>query len=522
MSRYTDQHPQFLKWNATTQTLAPVSGGTVEFTDEGTVGASNYRDTYFQEPFTVGNVNANPLSLDANGRTVQPVYLVGTYNTVIKDSDGVQVDAVDGVQPVGPDAAGTGFTVVSLFADLDALDTSEYQECFVLGTTVVGDGGQGHFIYQSASVETANTDTIAEPDVGNGRWLKNNNQTHTFLYGEGAGTVDAFSCTFEPAITAESKTRFYIVESLGANTGAVTFNPGSGVLNLERDDAATDLIVGDTGPAGYQMIIKANEAETKYILCNPFMAGVDSITTASIKDDAVTYAKIQNMTTDKILGRGTAASGIVEELSVDNSTVEIATTTLQVKDDGITFAKMADMNTNKILGRGTAASGIVEELSVDDSTVEIDSGTTTLRVKDDGITYAKMQDVAANNVFLGNDDGASSTVQEIAFTSLVGLLGISGAASTESVDLVIPYDSSNSIRITGRKAQSTQDTTQDFTFPTAFSAIPVVLTCRTDASGGAQAGLFPLNTVSTTRFQVDQFDTIPNTEYFYYLAIGKA
>jgi hypothetical protein len=55
MSRYSDQHPQFLKWDATTQTLAPVSNGTVEFTEEGTVGPANHRDTYFQAPFTAGN-----------------------------------------------------------------------------------------------------------------------------------------------------------------------------------------------------------------------------------------------------------------------------------------------------------------------------------------------------------------------------------------------------------------------------------------------------------------------------------
>jgi hypothetical protein len=79
---------------------------------------------------------------------------------------------------VGASTGGTGFTVVNLFSDLAALDTVEFQECFVLGTSVIGDGGQGHFIFQSASVEAANSDTVAQPNVGNGRWLKNNNQTH--------------------------------------------------------------------------------------------------------------------------------------------------------------------------------------------------------------------------------------------------------------------------------------------------------------------------------------------------------
>jgi hypothetical protein len=40
--------------------------------------------------------------------------------------------------------------------------------------------------------------------------------------------------------------------------------------------------------------------------------------TAGLQDDAVTYAKIQNMTTARILGRTTAASGDVEELTVSS------------------------------------------------------------------------------------------------------------------------------------------------------------------------------------------------------------
>lgn len=40
------------------------------------------------------------------------------------------------------------------------------------------------------------------------------------------------------------------------------------------------------------------------------------ITTARLADDAVTLAKIQNISTDKVLGRTTASTGIVEELSL--------------------------------------------------------------------------------------------------------------------------------------------------------------------------------------------------------------
>lgn len=42
----------------------------------------------------------------------------------------------------------------------------------------------------------------------------------------------------------------------------------------------------------------------------------DSVSTAKLQDDAVTFAKIQNIATSKLLGRSTAGSGDVEEISV--------------------------------------------------------------------------------------------------------------------------------------------------------------------------------------------------------------
>jgi hypothetical protein len=157
---------------------------------------------------------------------------------------------------------------------------------------------------------------------------------------------------------------------LGANTvPGVTFNPGSGALALLRDDS-TVLTVGDTGPAGYQMIIKANEAETEYILCNPYMAGTDSITTAAIKDNAVTYAKMQDIVTgNRVLGR--ASAGEIEEVQV---------ATAMVADDAITYAKMQDIVTgNRVLGRASA--GEVQEVQVD-----------TAMIADDAVTNDKILD----------------------------------------------------------------------------------------------------------------------------------
>lgn len=86
---YTDLHPQFLVNGS------PASNGSVEFFNVGTTGTSNRRDTFSDPELTI--LNSNPVNLDENGRSVSPIFLSGTYNTVIRDANGVQIDVVDNV-----------------------------------------------------------------------------------------------------------------------------------------------------------------------------------------------------------------------------------------------------------------------------------------------------------------------------------------------------------------------------------------------------------------------------------------
>jgi hypothetical protein len=84
--------------------------------------------------------------------------------------------------------------------------------------------------------------------------------------------------------------------------------------------------------------------------------------------DAVTATALNNHVNDSKF----------DTTAVDDSTIELTTsdTKLQVKDDGITFAKMQNISTDKILGRTTAGSGSVEELSfLDENDLSSDSDT---------------------------------------------------------------------------------------------------------------------------------------------------
>ena len=70
-------------------------------------------------------------------------------------------------------------------------------------------------------------------------------------------------------------------------------------------------------------------------------------------------------------------------------------------------------------------SGYVNRTISGDVTIDV-AGSVT--IASDAVTYDKIQDVVANNVFLGNDDGAGSTVQELTGTEATVLLDVFTAA----------------------------------------------------------------------------------------------
>jgi len=118
-----------------------------------------------------------------------------------------------------------------------------------------------------------------------------------FLVASGAGV-------FVKKTLAETKT------VLGLGSAAYTASTDYVPHSLAT--AVSDFIVA----SGAGVFVKKTLAEVKTILSLAALAYKATVATADIDADAVTYARIQNVSaTDKILGRSTAGSGDVEEIA---------------------------------------------------------------------------------------------------------------------------------------------------------------------------------------------------------------
>ena len=75
--------------------LVQNSGGFVSFFEAGT---TTPQDTYSDPDLTTPVVNANPIELDADGRSPTPIYFApASYKVVVKDSDSVTLYTYDNV-----------------------------------------------------------------------------------------------------------------------------------------------------------------------------------------------------------------------------------------------------------------------------------------------------------------------------------------------------------------------------------------------------------------------------------------
>lgn len=114
-------------------------------------------------------------------------------------------------------------------------------------------------------------------------------------------------------------------------------------------------------------------------------AGLE-INSLTLGSGSVPLTAIQNITSDRILGRDTAGSGVTEQLTIGGGieftgsggiqtsaftgdvTKAAGGTAQTIANDAVTFAKMQNIGTKKLIGRLSASTGDPEEIDMDSGT----------------------------------------------------------------------------------------------------------------------------------------------------------
>lgn len=189
-------------------------------------------------------------------------------------------------------------------------------------------------------------------------------------------------------------------------------------------------------------------------------------TVLTIDTEAVTLAKIQNITTDRLLGRDTAGTGVTEQLTVGGGveftgsggiqrsaltgdvTAPAGSGTTTLGNNVVSNAKLATTATDTLLGRDTAGVGNVEYITLDPTLefsgsqtirraaiggdVVLSAGSNTALIPDDTITHAKYQNIATDRL-LGRTTAASGNVEEIPFSDYSqGLVNLADEAALKA------------------------------------------------------------------------------------------
>jgi len=91
--------------------------------------------------------------------------------------------------------------------------------------------------------------------------------------------------------------------------------------------------------------------------------GANSSITVSVVTNGITFAKIQQISTDRLIGRDTAGTGNLEQLTVGNGLEFTGAGGIGVADNGITDARLRDSAAVSIIGRSANSSGDPADIS---------------------------------------------------------------------------------------------------------------------------------------------------------------
>lgn len=143
-----------------------------------------------------------------------------------------------------------------------------------------------------------------------------------------------------------------------------------------RDSNALSVIGRSANSTGDPADISASAASAAVLRESGSVLGFGTVATAGIADDAVTDAKLRNSGALSVIGRSANSTGDPADISAVAASASVlresgsvlgfgAIATGGITDAAVTYAKIQDVSaTQRLLGRNSAGSGDVEEVTI--------------------------------------------------------------------------------------------------------------------------------------------------------------
>lgn len=200
-------------------------------------------------------------------------------------------------------------------------------------------------------------------------------------------------------------------------TNRQLIDPSTGVLREEWDlyltaltkqlNAAVGELGTDPAPENAEYIVSAASSglSAERVATDTATIDYDAGTAGQAKwnviDDSITFAKLQNISTDRLIGRDTASSGDPEQISVGG---------------GLEFTGSGGIQRSALTGDVAASAG-------SGSTTIQNDAVTTAKILNDAVTYAKLQNVSATSRILGRKTSGAGDPEECTLSEVLDFIG---------------------------------------------------------------------------------------------------
>ncbi len=306
MARFSNPVSQYSDING-----VPLPGSTLDFFEPGT---TTRKDTFSDSGLTTAN--ANPVVTDSDGR-IPDIFLDGTYKVVLKNAAGSTIWTRD---PVGDTTEGqfeawlndNTYAIPDLVKGSDnrfyrsitnanqgndpTTSAANWEEIeferiynanvtYALGDRSIGSDGMEYF---SLIASNLNNDPVTDATSTNWR------AADQLRAANAAGTVDAITATFIPAVGALKNELMLRVRASGANaTTTPTFAPNGLTAKTIVKTGNQALGVGDIKAAGHELLLVFNSSNDNWELLNPDSADTSLSNLSSTGNDKIAKAWVE-------------------------------------------------------------------------------------------------------------------------------------------------------------------------------------------------------------------------------------